>query len=210
MLIFVLILSVTACKKEQPLTEGQKLRKEFTIMIDPAHGGKDPGATSVDGIAEKTIVLDFSQRIAKHLTEAGFGVQLTRNKDMFKSLSERVHQSELSGADIQISIHTNNSSSPDSSGFMTYYQEKNPQSKILDSLVHAEYQKISVMKDLGSRNAKFFILEESDIPAILVEVGYLSNIQDTNLITDPVFQEKFALTITTAIESYYLKEVINQ
>ena len=130
-------------------------------------------------------------------------MQLTRNKDVFKSLSERVHQSELSGADIQISIHANNHQSPDTSGFMTYYQIKNPKSKILDSLVHVEFQKISAMKDLGSKNAKFFILEESDIPAILVEVGYLSNIQDTNLITDPVFQEKFALTITNAIESYY-------
>ena len=92
-----------------------------TIVIDPGHGGKDPGAISARGFYEKTVNLRVSQYLKEELERMGFSVILTRNKDVFISLAERTNIAKKHGADLFISVHANSNHSKNVSGVEIYY-----------------------------------------------------------------------------------------
>ena len=92
------------------------------VIIDPGHGGHDPGATGRDGLREKDLVLDISRRVAKFLeAEDSYEVILTRNTDVFIPLEERTAIANSKGADLFISIHANSSRNRRARGLETYY-----------------------------------------------------------------------------------------
>jgi N-acetylmuramoyl-L-alanine amidase len=113
-------LDVTPARPAKPATPAapQALRK---IVIDPGHGGKDPGAIGVDGIAEKDIVLGVARKLADKLKTLGIDVVLTRRDDRFIPLEERTAIANAEGADLFISLHVNASPNPEARGVETYY-----------------------------------------------------------------------------------------
>jgi N-acetylmuramoyl-L-alanine amidase len=96
-------------------------RESPMVMIDPGHGGFDPGAHSVDGISEKTLALIIAQRLATALQARGVGAELTRNDDTFLSLGQRTRLANHAHADLFVSIHLNSSPNSATSGIETYY-----------------------------------------------------------------------------------------
>lgn len=96
-------------------------RRVTKIVLDPGHGGKDPGAIGKNGTEEKAIVLDIAQRIKKHLLPKGFEVLLTRERDESVTLTERVEKATRTGADLFVSIHTNWAPNPRACGLETYF-----------------------------------------------------------------------------------------
>ena len=110
---------VVAAKKSDPPSAGAGLRK---IVLDPGHGGKDPGAIGAGGIAEKDIVLSVAKKLARKLrAELGVQVILTRNDDRFVALEERTAIANSEDADLFISLHVNASPNSESRGIETYY-----------------------------------------------------------------------------------------
>jgi N-acetylmuramoyl-L-alanine amidase len=92
------------------------------IVLDPGHGGKDPGARGIDGIVEKDVVLDITRLVAERLrNELGASVVLTRNRDVFVPLEDRTAMANAAGADLFISIHANASPHAGLAGVETYY-----------------------------------------------------------------------------------------
>jgi N-acetylmuramoyl-L-alanine amidase len=91
------------------------------VMIDPGHGGYDPGTQSSDGILEKDLALSISRRLYYALRARGIRAQLTRNSDDFIALSERTRRANVADADLFVSIHLNSSPSPSTTGIETYY-----------------------------------------------------------------------------------------
>src|SRR5262249_7675135 len=92
------------------------------IVLDPGHGGKDPGAVGVDGIAEKDVVLKVAKKLAQKLTrDLGVQVVLTRKDDRFIRLEDRTAIANAEDADLFISLHMNASSSSEARGLETYY-----------------------------------------------------------------------------------------
>ncbi|MBE9466691.1 MAG: N-acetylmuramoyl-L-alanine amidase [Bacteroidetes bacterium] len=171
---------VVACIKGQ---EVNKNSKAFTVVIDAGHGGKDSGVKFNDKITEK----DLSLSIAKMLKEKAsrdmkLNLILTREKDEFLELNKRIN----SDADLFISIHINFSKNTDISGiecFIAKNSENKTESKNIGKLVVSELNQLSGMKT-SLKETDFLVLRESKCPALLLNIGYISNPYDLSFITD--------------------------
>jgi N-acetylmuramoyl-L-alanine amidase len=145
-----------------------------TVILDAGHGGHDPGGITGQKYPEKVAALDITKRVASRLRAAGHRVILTRGSDTFIELSRRVAISNQSAARaVFVSIHFNASPNSDASGIETYYYS--PQSARLAQAVHGKVVAAARSEDRGVRTARFFVLRYNRRPAILVELGFLTN-----------------------------------
>ncbi|WP_442596386.1 N-acetylmuramoyl-L-alanine amidase [Neobacillus sp. D3-1R] len=179
------------------------------IVVDAGHGYQDPG-TNHNGIYEKNIVLSVAKKVAEKLRAAGANVVMTRDTDSFLSLQERVDVAEESYAEIFVSIHVNSvESAPTAKGTETYYNTSNNENGAESQSLAYEIQKQIVsevdMNDRGTKDSGFYVIKYNQIPAVLVELGFLSNTDDRNKLTSEVFQSMYADAIYKGIENYYSK-----
>jgi N-acetylmuramoyl-L-alanine amidase len=114
-------------------------RTRLRVVLDPGHGGKDPGAIGLGGVLEKNVVLGVARRLAKRLEAAGHEVILTRDSDVFIPLSERTQRANAAKADLFVSIHANASPNRTASGIETYYLS-NTDDRATIRLAHMENQ----------------------------------------------------------------------
>jgi len=224
------------------------VHKINTVVIDPGHGGKDPGAVSRYGTREKDIVLDISKRLKKDLEKKGLKVYLTRDRDVFIPLQERPVYANKINADLFISVHANAAKrSRYVKGFEVYYlseatddnsralaaaenaslkfeksrkdQDKAESSKnpTLWDLKFTEQRRVSKelahyicnitsdnlgMKKRGVKGARFVVLKGTTMPAVLVEVGFLTNAGEESKLKKSYFREKIATAITDSVLAY--------
>ena len=173
------------------------------IVIDAGHGGTDYGAIR-EGINEKDITLDITQRVDAILRSKGYKTALTRSNDTYLSLEERVELSENEEPEVFISIHVNSAVSSEPSGIETHWYHDN--SKELAEIIHKHMIKqIPSSKDRGLFKSKFYVINHSTVPAILCEIGFLSNdAERSELITDSR-KQKTAKAIADGIIEYLKK-----
>lgn len=144
----------------------------FKVILDPGHGGKDPGAVSPTGLREKDINLKITLYAEKFLLENYMViVKLTRRNDVFKSLGQRAAMANKIMADLFVSIHVN--SHINGTGFESYIYSKTPNrtmtfQKILHSELKNFYDKHN-FRDRGEKRADFYVLKHTKMPAILTE-----------------------------------------
>lgn len=214
-----------------------------TVIIDPGHGGKDPGAVSPGGTQEKDVVLDISRRLAKILLAKGMVAKLTRYDDRFLPLVERTKFANASRGDLFISIHCNSSKVRSARGCETYflspartesavevavrensvvqleenaarYQDLTEENYILLTMATSQYLKDSenfaslTLREVAGRTplperwvdqAGFYVLIGASMPAILFEVGFLSNPEDEKFIASKHGRQKIADAIASSI-----------
>ncbi len=171
------------------------------IVVDPGHGGKDPGAFSAYGIPEKHLTLQTARKVARRLNKAGATVYLTRNEDRTSNLRDIVRFANKVKADIFISIHYNYSYNKKASGTETYYYTRRSRklgAKIHQSLIHGMKR-----KDRGLRRARFYAIRHTNMPAILLEPLFISNVKEANLARSPSFQEELAYNILKGVKNYF-------
>ena len=213
------------------------------IVIDPGHGGKDPGAMAF-GLKEKDIVLKMGKNLAHHLrSKLGAEVILTRETDIFLPLEERTAIANTNDADLFISLHVNAHPSPNIKGFETYFLNLSTNdeamrvaarenatsthqmsdlqdilsdimqnSKINESarLAQQVHNSITaglqtppnILKDMGVKQAPFYVLIGAGMPSILVELAFISNPEDARLLADDSFIDEMAGSIATGITHY--------
>ena len=192
--------------KDKVLTVNSNLNKK--IVVDPGHGGIDSGANH-DNVLEKEINLDIAKKLAQLLADNNIKVILTRNSDQLynndrqEDLRHRVEVANSSNADLLISIHVNSFPSSKSFGGETYYSEGSKEGKKLASAIQEQLIKIQPKNYRTIKTAPYYVLEESNITAVLIEVGFISNPQDRKRITNSQEQEKIAEAITTGIINYF-------
>ncbi|MEJ1932188.1 N-acetylmuramoyl-L-alanine amidase [Nostoc sp. NIES-2111] len=176
-------------------------RGKVVVLIDPGHGGKDPGAIGIGGVREKDIILPISERIAQTLQQNGVQVVLTRNSDYFVSLPGRVQMAERVGADVFVSIHANSAGAgrADVSGLETYYYDNGLG---LARVVHNNILQSVNVRDRGVRRARFYVLRKSSMPSILVETGYLTGRDDVSKLRNAAYQRQMADAIARGILQY--------
>lgn len=175
------------------------------IFIDPGHGGPDPGAIG-NGVTEEFVNLNVSLELARLLRNAGFDVRLYRTtsdenvlENKNADLRNRAAMANNWGADYFISIHTNSSVRSDASGVEAYvYRLGGSSERLAQSIVD------SVSDDLGSVNrgvmqANFAVLRRSNMPAVLVELGYLTNATEALNLNSPAWQRAVAEAIFNGI-----------
>ncbi len=145
---------------------------EHKVMLDPGHGGADYGAIRA-GINEKDITLDISKRVEGILREKSVTVLMTRVKDDTVSLKDRTIICCENNPDIFVSIHVNSSTKPEITGIETHYYH--PQSVGLAQTLHSSLMSIIKTSDRGLFKSKFYVINHTEVPAVLVEIGFLSN-----------------------------------
>ena len=165
---------------------GQELNRPLRVVIDPGHGGMDSGAIGIDGIKEKDVVLNLALAIQNLNTrfQHPLDLYLTRSSDTLISLLDRSKLAKALDADLFMSLHCNHSDNPKARGVEVYVYEK--QNSNTDAATWLAYQlqerfnKGLGFKSRGVRFADFHVLRESsnEIPAVLVEMGFLSNFKE--------------------------------
>ncbi len=169
------------------------------IIIDPGHGGYDPGAEK-NGLYEKDIVLDVSRRIKKYLDEHGFYVIMTRENDKTLSLKERVALTNKENPDVFLSVHANASNDPDIKGIETHWYTL--ESRPLAMHVQNQMVDMLVTPDRGLKNSRFYVLRNSKIPAVLAEIGYMTNSIELYQLMTEERREATAKSIADGILNY--------
>ena len=187
---------------------GQVTGAQKRILIDVGHGGKDAGAIGINGIQEKDVVLSIANAILRlnNDLEKPLDIYLTRYKDTLMSLSDRTKLAKALKADLFVSLHCNHSDNPDARGIEVYASRK--QEKFSKTSVFMGYQIESALcetigyENRGVKFANFQVLRETVeyCASILLELGFLSNIDEGSYISDKNHIERIALSILLSIK----------
>ncbi len=171
-----------------------------SIVIDPGHGGKDPGAVS-HGLQEKRSNLAISLAVAKEAKRQGWKVSMTRDDDRFIPLNKRPAKANRSRADVFVSIHSNSTGSR-KDGTMAIYRSKS--GKRLGRAIMSELQPLTPYKDIGNRKdvRGLAVLRGSKRPAVLIEVLSVSTPSERRQLKDPEARAKYAQAIVRGIAKF--------
>lgn len=168
----------------------------FKVYIDPGHGGTDSGAVGVRNVLEKNIVLKMVKKIEAILKSRGIEVRLSRDTDVFKSLSYRTSDANNWGADCLVSIHCNSYKDPNSKGLETFCY-KDRYSKLAKCVQDELLADRLYTINRGVKEGNLHMVRESSMDACLVELGFITNVEDLNLIESKF--DEFALAIADGI-----------
>lgn len=171
---------------------------KYKVVIDPGHGDQDPGAKAVNGNEEKAFNLAMGLKVYRLLqNEPSIEPYLTRNDDTFVPLDDRAQFANDRNADVFVSIH-GNSYTASSTGTETYYYKSD--SVTFAQIMHNHVTQATGLPDRGVRQQPFRVVKVTNMPAVLLEIGYLSNEHDTALMFDESFQNKVAGAIVAGIK----------
>lgn len=177
---------------------------ETVIVLDAGHGGSDPGAVRGD-VQEKEVTLQIIAKLKKVLEGKGARIVLTRGDDTFISLEERVRITNAVTPNLFLSVHINSlESTSNIYGIETYFQTD--QSRPLADRVHASLVSGLGAPDRSVRKARFYVINHTPIPAILAEVGYITNKQERDRLISSDYQQKVASALARGV-MLYLQDV---
>jgi N-acetylmuramoyl-L-alanine amidase len=225
--------------------------KKRLVIIDPGHGGQDPGALGVNGAYEKTIVLAVGLELKRQLEKSGYRVEMTRSTDVFIPLHERVKFARKKGGDLFVSLHADSINRSNVTGASVYTLSDKASDKEAEKLAerenksdliagidlsHQEEDVADILIDLAARDtmnqsrylaktvittlddngvgvldrqyrsAGFAVLKAMDIPSILVEMGYLTNRQDVDRLSNSAYRAKVASALKLSIDKFFQKK----
>ena len=236
----------TASKNTKATPVKKNVSKKI-IVLDPGHGGQDPGAIGYSGVYEKNITLAMAKELKAILEKKGYKVYLTRNRDIFIPLRERVRIARRYEADLFLSIHADSALNRKATGLSVYtlsetasdkeaaaLAERENKADVIAGLDFSEHSKevsdilitlaqretmnrssefatfmVQEMKksvklvDNTHRFAGFAVLKGPDIPAVLLEMGYLSNRTEEKLLKQKSYRNKLATSVGRAIDRYF-------
>ncbi|CYX88274.1 cell wall hydrolase/autolysin [Streptococcus suis] len=198
-------------------------QRSYTVYIDPGHGGRDSGA-SYGGIHEKNLALSVSNKLRENLLQYGINVLMTRTGDYdvdFKT--ERSRMTNASNADLFISIHFNATGAgvSNATGIETYWYQYNPEyqpkinkemhnnpTRLAESEILANKVQESLIKETGAvnrgvRRETFAVLRETAIPAILVELGFMDNPSELQVIKQDSYHTRLAKALAQGVMNWY-------
>ena len=200
------------------LTDGDREDTDFTpsapidpskstIVLDAGHGGARAGAVYPDAsgteVLEKDLALSMTLKLRDRLVAAGYNVVLTRESDVEVDLYERADIANAVGADLFISIHCNASGTvPSFQGIYTYYHPSSGRGKRLAEAIQTPLCAATGAIDRGVKDADFVVLRETEMCAVLVETGFMSNSEELARLCDGAYQDKVALGIAEGAIRY--------
>ncbi len=193
----------------KPATPGNKKLSDLVVIIDPGHGGHDPGA-SAHGFKESNMVLNISKKMHAYFEKTPIQAKLTRSTDTFIPLQNRVRFAQQNNGDIFVSVHAN--SCCGASGQETFYYSRtataavNPnvqQSKALASYVQNRMLEAWNLPNRGVKNGNFHVLRENTMPSVLAEIGFIDNAKDIQAMRTEAGREKMARALFLGTLDYY-------
>lgn len=176
------------------------------VCLDPGHGGSDPGAVGPTGLREKDVNLAIALQTAELLRAAGMEVMMTREGDYYVDLSTRAVMANDSGAAIFVSIHSNAAlNNPAANGTSTYTYDgwQKEERAYLSGLLQEELVNALGLRNIGIFKENFAVLRNTQMPAALVEVAFISNPAEEQRLADWDFQRRAADALAQAITRYF-------
>ncbi|APC08439.1 N-acetylmuramoyl-L-alanine amidase [Neomoorella thermoacetica] len=172
------------------------------IGIDPGHGGSDPGAVAADGLQEKDVTLAVGLDLRQRLQGAGLEVIMSRTVDQDVSLASRAELFNREQVDVVVSLHVNSADNTTANYVSTFILAPGGQAEKIARSIQPELVAATGWPDGGVREANFYILRETDAPAVLVEMGFISNPATASLLAKPGTRQALALAIFKGLAAY--------
>ena len=180
--------------------------KSKTVTLDAGHGGYDSGAVGPTGVLEKNVNLAVTLKIGEILKQNGINVVYTRTSDnvswpadVNEDLQKRCEISDAAGSDYFVAIHMNSADAEAASGTETYYYSSSTDGKELASDIQSSLVNAIDLTDRGIKTANYYVIKYTAAPAVLVEVGFISNPEEEKLLNSDSFQNKAAQGIANGI-----------
>lgn len=180
------------------------------VIVDPGHGGKDNGTASIKGpkYYEKDLALSTSMHVAEYLRMLGFKTLMTRSIDEFIELKDRAQLANTKKPIAFVSIHFNSAPSKEAAGVEVYYynsEKDKPRaknSKLLAAKVLEGILAYTKAKSRGVKHGNFLVIRETDVPAIIVEGGFMTNEEEMQKIRDAAYLKKMAYGIAQGVKKF--------
>ena len=182
-------------------------QNKFLVVIDPGHGGPDPGAIGIGGIRETDVVLEVSKIVKDLLSEKRVKVALTRKNEVDLDLPPRVSFANNTDADIFVSIHANASRGKrrDINGLETFYY-RGWRGRLLAKRIQKQILRVSPgSPDRGVKQGRFYVIKNTRMPAVLVEIGFLTGRLDARRLEKTAHRKRLAYAIAKGILEYLNK-----
>lgn len=194
-----------------------QLNSKLTVVIDAGHGGYDPGAITKKGIYEKEINLEMAKQVQELLKPCGINVILTREEDIDyvpegtrgrqtkkqADLNYRISMASQAKADAFVSLHLNATATGLNSGAETFYHSKSEEGKRLAETIQKELIKVPEMNRRIAKPGDFYIIKNTPMPAVIVELGYISNPKEQIKLQQPWYQDQLAHAVAKGIANYF-------
>ena len=179
-------------------------RGRYRVVIDPGHGGPDPGAVGIGGLRETDVVLDVGLQLAQLLQNRGVQVLLTRTSEVDVDLPPRVSLANRSGANLFVSLHANALSMdrPDVNGIETFYYQGGRAYELALSIQQQLMAVSPGTPDRGARPGRFFVIRRTVMPSVLTEMGFVTGEIDAPRLADARYRQQLAAALAAGILSY--------
>ena len=187
------------------------------IVIDAGHGGVDPGAVGIGNVLEKDVTLAVSKRLQALVQQGGAQTIMVRDDDTDlgtsvgllkrkrEDLAQRIQLAKDAQAEVYISIHANSYPNPKLTGAQTFYHSDSPESKLLAQSIQQELNALTNGKRVAKGNQDIYVLKKAHQAAVTVELGFLTNAEEEQLLTTPEYQEKLAMAIYQGLSVHFSK-----
>ena len=205
---------ITACSQTRKDAQSsiscvtvEKDKRKYLVVLDPGHGGFDMGATS-HTVEEKTLTLRMATLVRQHLSRMGYRVILTRSRDVFLPLDKRTSIANRTKSHLLVSLHFNAFKNPNAKGIEVYYYDKGSKwrhinSKKLAQCVLSRTLSYTGAASRGIKCGNFHIVREANMPAILVEGGFITHPQERDQLKDTTYLNRLAKGVAEGIDGYF-------
>lgn len=210
MVLFLLIGAIVASWKLSELTANvsNKTEEKIVVVIDPGHGGEDPGKVGINDVLEKDLNLQISQKVQSLLEEVDIEVVMTREDDKVpdakrQDLDQRVKLINDTKPTLALCIHQN--SYPDAAikGAQVFYHTTTPEAEDVASIIQEELRGVDSSNTRQIKeNDTYYMLKKTEVPTIIVECGFLTNPEEAEKLTQEDYQDQIAHAICNGIAKW--------
>lgn len=175
---------------------------QVDVVLDAGHGGTDPGAIQGDAV-EKEITLEITKRTKELLEDSGYKVGMTREEDNRVELGDRAAFANKRNAEVFVSIHCNASENHKGNGIETFYAEqKGSEDQLLAEMIQSAVMEHTGANDRGIKTADYTVIVRTKMLAVLIEVGFLTDEAEKEMLQDEEYQKKLAQGIAEGVIRY--------
>lgn len=211
MILFLLIGAIVASWKLSELTanvskEEKKAKKdEIVIVVDPGHGGEDPGKVGTNDVLEKDLNLQIAKKVKKLLEEAGIKIVMTRTNDKVpdakkEDLNQRVQLINETKPTLALCIHQNSYPDEKIKGAQVFYHTTTAEAEDIASIVQEQLRTVDPTNTRQIKeNDTYFMLKNTQVPTIIVECGFLTNPEEAAKLTQEEYQDQLAQAICEGV-----------
>jgi N-acetylmuramoyl-L-alanine amidase len=206
MTILLLLAVILLSRKLSQIVTNERVEStKQVIILDPGHGGEDPGKVGVNGALEKDINLQIARKVREKLEARGFEVVMTREEDIMQGrkkedLNKRIQLIEKSKAELVVGIHQNSFTDPEVKGAQVFYYSESEEGKTAAQVMKESLKTVDPSNEREIKaNSSFFMLKNTKRTTIIVECGFLSNPEEAGSLVNNEYQEQLAEAICLGI-----------